>query len=517
MGVRRDVLGELGVIIKPQFKLRRLLWAIAILAIALGIGRYPYFYIQSNARFQSRSQEAITLISSYRSNRPPELVDADWQAAIDVVQEAWAKTIPGRESIADGELEDILSRMRWLADRSSATRAEGDLYGIMDLLGHFPSRVPSTNFLYSMRSALKERLHGKTGTSTSVIDYARMVVGERSADAFADLSAGLKHAEWQTRAMACRALKELGLTGRLDEAIEVEVRALQDDDALVRQIALESLGELGPDAVAAFPAIDDLLRRDPSSQVRVAAGRVLAQLDPPGKLAVPLLAAVLRDPDCGLRIALIRELDGFGPKGAAAAQALIEVIEHDEDHSVRREAVRCLSRVSSASIAVPTLLGALGSEQIRKDVPVAGSILQALGQIGPAAVSAIPMLVETYNTAPNEHVRGSAMIALGGIGPSARTAVPMILKATKDPHCFVRGLALEALIKIEVEPDVVIPPLISALRDKQSAVQRTAAVNLGQLGPSAKAAVPALEAAIADRSFAERPAAASALRLIQGE
>ncbi len=501
---------------KPQFRLRKLLWAIAFLAIAFGIGRYPYFHIQSNARFQSRSQQATALISSYRSNCPPEIVDLDWQTAIDVVQDAWAKTIAGREYIAEDELEDILSRMRGLAGRSDPTRVEGDLYAIMDLLGHFTSRVPSTNYLYSMRSALKEKLQGKTGTSPGVIHYARMMVGEKSPDVFAELSAGLTHADWSTRAMACRALKELGLARRRNEAIEAEVRALKDDDALVRQIALESLAELGPEAVSTFPAIDNLLRRDPSSQVRVTAAHVLAELDPSGKLSVPLLAAMLRDHDFGLRHALLRDLDSFGPKGEAATHSLTEVIEQDEDDSVRG-AVQTLSRVSPASISVPILLKTLRREQSRKNAPVAGSILQTLGQIGPAAEPAIPMLVETYNTAPNEHERGSAMIALGGIGPSARVALPTILKATKDPHWFPRGLALEALIKIKVEPDVVIPPLISALQDKQGAVQRIAAIGLGQLGPSAKAAVPALEAAMADSSFPDRPVAASALRLIQGE
>ena len=74
-------------------------------------------------------------------------------------------------------------------------------------------------------------------------------------DVFADLSAGLTPPDWHVRVMACRALKELGLAGRRNEAIEAEVRALKDDDALVREIALESLAELGPEAVA------DLSRR----------------------------------------------------------------------------------------------------------------------------------------------------------------------------------------------------------------------------------------------------------------
>jgi len=494
--------------------LRKVLWAIAFLAIALWVGRYPYFYIQANARFQARSQQATALISSYRSIGPPDVIDLDWQAAIDVVQEAWGKIIVTKEYIAEDELEDILSQMRGLVSRTNSSRAEGDLYAIMDLLGHFRSKVPSTNYLYSMRSTLKEKLRG---ISNRVIDYARAMAGEKSPDVLADLSAGLTQSDWHVRVMACRAIKELGLAGRRNEAIEVEVRALKDDDALVREIALESLAELGPEAVATFPAIDDLLRRDPSSQVRVTAAHVLAQLDPSGKLSVPLLAAVLRDPDFGLRHSLLRELDGFGTKGEAATHGLIEVIEQDDDYSVLREAVQCLSRVSPASIAVPILLKALRREQNRKEVPVAGMILQTLGKIGPEAAPAIPALVETYNTAPNEHERASAIMALGGIGPSAQVALPTILKATEDPFWGVRGAALESLNKIKVEPDVGIPLLISALRDKQGWVQKTAADGLGQFGPRAKAAIPALEASIADRSFTKRAAATSALRLIQGE
>ena len=148
--------------------------------------------------------------------------------------------------------------------------------------------------------------------------------------------------------MVCRALKELGLAGRRNEVIAAEVRALKDDDALVREIALESLAELGPESVAAFAAIEDLLRRDRSSQVRVTAAHVLAQLDPSGKLSVPLLAAMLRDPDFGLRISLLRDLKTFGPKGEAATPYLIEVIEQDES-SQPSSPVKTLQSVISRS------------------------------------------------------------------------------------------------------------------------------------------------------------------------
>jgi HEAT repeat protein len=505
---------------RPRFGLRKLLWAIVLIAIALWVGRYPYFYFQADARFQARSQQASALISSYRSIGPPQIVDAKWQAAVGIVQEAWDKTIVTRWNIDEDELEDILKQMHRLADRTNSARAEGDLYAIMDLLGHFTSKVPSTNYLYTMRSAFKEKLDG-----TGLIPYARALVGEKSPDVFADLSAGLTHQDWHVRVMACRALKEVGLSGRRNEAIEAEVRTLRDVDPLVREIALESLADLGPEAVATFPAIDELLRRDPSPQVRGTAAHVLAQLDPSGKLSVPLFAAMLRDPDYGLRISLLTDLAALGPKGEAATPYLIEVIEQDESFSalkpgqkssLRGFAVDALSRVSPASISVPVLLKALRREQDRKDVSVAGAILQTLGKIGPEAAPAIPALVETYNAA-NEHERASAMLALGGIGPSAGVALPTILKATNDPFWGVRGTALESLIMIKADPDVVIRLLISALRDKQGWVQKTAAEGLGQLGPRAKAAVPALEAAIADSSFPQPAAAKSALTSIQRE
>ncbi len=130
-------------------------------------------------------------------------------------------------------------------------------------------------------------------------------------------------------------------------------------------------------------------------------------------------------------------------------------------------------------------------EQNRKAITIEGTILQTLGQIGPDAAPAVPVLVETYNSSTEEHLRGSAMIALGGIGPRARVALPTVLEAAKSPEFFVRANALEALTKITVDPDVVVPPLVAALQDKHGWTQKTAATLLGKLGPAAKAAIPA--------------------------
>ncbi len=503
--------------IKLRFKLRKLLWAIALIGVALWIARYPYFALQNDARFRARSQEALALIASYASVKPTEIAAEDWQAAVHHVGVVWQSILPAHFYITDAEQEEILNRIHKLHDSTNSFRAEGDLYSILDLLGHFNSQVPATNELYTARSTLKQELQNKTVPSTGVIRYARYLIGDESEDVFAAVSSGLEQPDWQTRAMACRALKELGLAGRRNEAIEAQQSTLADDDPLVRQIALESLAALGPESLTKIPAMDNLLRHDRSSQVRVTAAAALVELDPSGTQSVPLLAATLRDPDSALRISIVRALGDLGPKALAANDSLVAVIEQDEKDWIRSFAVQTLSKVSPASKTVPILLEALKRERNRKAMNVEGTILQTLGKIGPDAASAVPVLVETYNSSTVAELRGSVMIALGGIGPRAHAALPAVLEAAKSPEFFVRGNALEALTKITVDPDVVVPPLVAALKDKHGWTQKTAANLLGKLGPAAKASIPALEAAMVDRSFAEPLEAARALRMIRGE
>ena len=509
--------GDPAVPMKLRFKLRKLLWAIAIIGVAFWIARYPYFAFESDSRFRARSAEAVALISSYSESKPPEIAAEDWQPAVHHIEVAWNQVLPAPAYINDAELEEILNGIHKLHDRKNPLRAEGDLYSILDLLGHFHSQVRATNALYTARSTLKQVLQSNRAPSSGVIRYARSLIGNESEDIFGTLSDGLTKPDWQTRAMACRALKELGLSGRRNEAVEAELRALKDNDPLVRQVALESLAALGPESLTSIPAIDNLLRHDPSSQVRVMAAAALAGLDPSGAQSVPLLAAMLRDRDSALRLSLVRTLGDFGPKALAANDSLVAVIEQDEDFSTRSFAIGALAKVSPASKSVPILLEALKRERNRKATTLEGTILQTFGHIGPDAAPAVPDLVETYHSSTEEHVRGSVMIALGGIGPRARDALPTVLQAAKSPEFFVGANALEALTKITVDPDVVVPPLVAALKDEHGWTQKTAATLLGKLGPAAKAAIPALEAATADGSFKAPMEAARALQMIRGE
>jgi HEAT repeat protein len=87
-----------------------------------------------------------------------------------------------------------------------------------------------------------------------------------------------------------------------------------------------------------------------------------------------------------------------------------------------------------------------------------GHAFIALGEFGPEARSAVPVLVEVLrDTRNNVVLRRFAASALGEIGPDAKAAVPELLEALKDRSDVKKNgtplhqLAAESLKKIGPE------------------------------------------------------------------
>ena len=112
---------------------------------------------------------------------------------------------------------------------------------------------------------------------------------------------------------------------------------------------------------------------------------------------------------------------------------------------------------------------------------------QALGEIGPAAAAAVPVL--TQATARSVEVRNFAVDALGRIGPAAAASVPAILKEVdlpKDhvnyvPLAFFRLLAARALGRIGPEARQAIPLLQATLQSDDVAYRVEAAVAMWKI------------------------------------
>jgi HEAT repeat protein len=130
---------------------------------------------------------------------------------------------------------------------------------------------------------------------------------------------------------------------RIDRQVPVVVPllrdAVKDRVALVRLTAVETLGELGPEAKAGPLLLDALKDKDPA--VREAAVEALRRTGPEG---VPLLAKALAHESPAVRAGAADALGRIGPPALAASKALAEAAR-DKDDPVRQAAARALRSV----------------------------------------------------------------------------------------------------------------------------------------------------------------------------
>ncbi|MGO9121159.1 MAG: HEAT repeat domain-containing protein [Desulfomonilaceae bacterium] len=247
-----------------------------------------------------------------------------------------------------------------------------------------------------------------------------------------------------------------------DEAIQTLMKALEDEDAGVRCAAAFGLGWTDSEA-AIQPLIDAL--EDKDEDVRIAASRALGRMGADEAIEPLIKAFAGKDED--LRYAAAFALGKIGTD--AAIRPLIKALVH-EDADVRRAAAFGLGWPDSDA-AIQPLIDALEDE----DEDVRSAAARTLGRIG--AEEAISSLLKTLAD-KDEDVRRAAAEALGRIGATAATQ-PLIKRLT-DKDEDVRRAAAEALGRIGAEK--ALRPLVEALEDKDEDVRSAAARALARIG-----------------------------------
>jgi len=142
---------------------------------------------------------------------------------------------------------------------------------------------------------------------------------------------------------------------------------------------------------------------------------------------------------------------------------------------------------------------------------VRGNAAWALGCIGPAAQSAVPLLAETSASQHHLSVRRNAVWALGRIGPGAKSATETLVQRLDDQDAAVRANAAAALQRIGHHPRAM-PTLVEMARARGDAAYQ-AVVALGELGAQAEAAAPVLAQLLPADDDVSRAAAASLARM----
>ncbi|MFE9499734.1 fumarate reductase/succinate dehydrogenase flavoprotein subunit [Streptomyces collinus] len=212
--------------------------------------------------------------------------------------------------------------------------------------------------------------------------------------------------------------------------------ALTDTDASVRAAAAASLRELA-ETLAADPLLRDRLvgalsGTDPV--VRAAALDILRGLRAGDE---DLFAALLSDPDGGVRGAAVRALVSVDATAAVARAAAAE-----PSREVRVTIAKALAGTGPAAdpeVLLPALTGLAGDP----DALVRAAAYEALGATGcpgPLAAHAEAALSD-----PAWQVRAGAATALAAADPGV--AVPALAKAVSDPNADVRKAAVLALTR----------------------------------------------------------------------
>lgn len=258
----------------------------------------------------------------------------------------------------------------------------------------------------------------------------------------------------------------------------------------------ESLGRIGPEAVAAVPHLITLLIKEGCTHAKQGTF-VTSRFGPKfaltgiGAPAVPALVELLDGPNREMRPCAAEILGEIGPEAVAAVPSLIRGLCLDlepldlDDEALRRLSISALGNVGpKAKAATPSF------KILFKRKPTI-ALVEAWGQIGAPPVAELVERLSDQNL--DESDSFSAAYAMQKLGPKAKEAVPALRKALTDPRPQVRLDAAVALAYVDPLAPESLPTLIEGLSfDPKEVLTRGIPDALIRIGPPAKAAIPAL-------------------------
>jgi len=289
---------------------------------------------------------------------------------------------------------------------------------------------------------------------------------------------------------------DLGQIGAV-ESVPALTQALEDPSEVVRANAAASLWKLGDASKPAIPALRKTLNDSYAPAVGNAAG-ALKKLGRPMAELIPAYQRLLTMRGCRSRLIGVKGLINEVPPTALFEHAweCAEVPGLDSD--TKRDAREALRKIVNRRdrILVPQILETLKTLGGRDG----SDLTSAIGSIQPPVTEAVPVLIALID-ARNETTQRGAISALGQMGPASISAVPRLVEGLQSHlDADTREKAAEALGQIgPTAAGSAVPALIKAAgNDKWPKVRRASLAALGEMGPAAREAIPVLRAALRD-------------------
>lgn len=355
----------------------------------------------------------------------------------------------------------------------------------------------------------------------------------------------------------------IGIGGK--SVVPTLMKGLESKDNEIRWHVAYLLGEIGPEAKDAVPALIKIVKSRPTdasrtptdyevtdNDVRGWAAQALGDIGVQSETVVPLLIAALKEDHIRLREGAAWGLGKFGAKAKEAIPVLIEALKDprfevrtirhlgddipdhwaasalvfigvdsvpalakalgNENVAVRRHAAHALRSLSSEAKSATDALIQAAKDQ---DPRVRQLAVMALNGVELDPELAVPVLVAALDDS-DARVRCAAGDALRDYGREARVAVPKILEALKDKDAEVRKAMIRAL-STTTDAELAVPVLARMLRDPHRDVRGVAAYVLGGFGPKARVAISALTKALDDEDDWVRDHARHALEKIDSK
>jgi HEAT repeat protein len=178
------------------------------------------------------------------------------------------------------------------------------------------------------------------------------------------------------------------------------------------------------------------------------------------------------------------------------ARILHTALKREKNVEIRRIIAEGLSENACALDQRPAGAARLAASfaeilEAESDVDVRVSLVQLLGQIGPPAKEAVPLLIKGLSD-KNHSVRIVSAYAISMMGKAAEAAVPSLIKGLSDKDYSLRMECASGILMMGKAAEAAVPALAKGLTDADHRIRTGFLNTLSAMGASAREAIPAI-------------------------
>ncbi|MDF1662176.1 MAG: HEAT repeat domain-containing protein [Planctomycetota bacterium] len=277
-----------------------------------------------------------------------------------------------------------------------------------------------------------------------------------------------------------------GAQGKL--LVPVLVPLLNRENAKLKALVLRTLCRMTPHLGAHMLKIE-ALKKDESPEVRLEVFEIFHRLNPKLKDQLQLWRSVLKDPGAGNKRVACRRLAKLGGKAAVAGVEILALCK-DKDPKVRGSAVYALGVIYEKRKDKASLVACFTEALSDGDLDVRENAAQALARMGPAAISAVPLLIKLLDAKEsNGYMRYHLAQALGAIGEKT-LSVPALQKLLTTQDSTLKKRVKKSLAQLGVKVGSLrvtkfhskLAPLYLSLEVKGRYIHRDAILEVARQG-----------------------------------